>query len=199
MSEDLYSFFKIAQEEDEEQGEEDNEDVLDNTEDIGEDVDQEDLQDLGFSDTEVDPEQADSAFFFQPSPEDNSGTEKIETTEYKVDEQEETILKHQKGIDILLEAHRVDWIIKSAYQSLFLFLRDSIKDSKNKDMTYRIKFVNTPWSEGSVAIDTLSRFNVYYETFSEAIKKIEPKVTQIDWSPTFQEKDLFLTFRISIK
>jgi len=205
MLEDFHSFFKRAADEEDpsasaakdSEGISD-EDVLDNEEDIVDE--EEDLQGLGFTDTEVDPEQANSSFFFNPQEVDDSlKNEQSETTEYKKDDKEEDLEKQKVGIDILLEAHRVDWVIKSAYQSLYLYLRDAVKQSKSKDLVYRIKFTGTPWSEGSVSFDTLSRFNVYYDSFSEAIQKIEPKIEKVQWSPTFQGKDLFLTFEVTVK
>jgi len=204
MWEDFHAFFKRAAEGDDEQDKASvvasDEDALDEDEDIPEEPSDEELQDLGFTDAEVDPEAADSSFFFNPQKvNDSLKDEQTETTDYKVDEREEDILKQLTGTQILLEVHRVDWIIKSAYQSLFLYIRDAVKDSKSKELTYRIKFVGTPWTEGSVSLDTLSRFNVYYDSFSEAIQKLEPKIQKVQWSPTFQDKDLFLTFEITIK
>ena len=199
MWEDLNAFFRKAAEEDQEtpSGEED---LLDEKENVSDDPDSEDLQDLGFSGTEVDPETADSSFFFNPQKaEQGLSSDQTETVEYKVDDREEKINKQLIGTQILLDAHRVDWVIRSAYQSLFLYLRDAVKDAKSKELTYRIKFVETPWTEGTLSIDTLSRFNVYYDTFSEAIQKLEPKIEKVQWSPTFQGKDLFLTFEVSIK
>lgn len=190
MSEDFHAFFKLAQEEGEDLGNETSE---------GE-IDAEALKELGFGETEVEPEQADSSFFFQPTESNvDLKNEQDEVTEYRANEKEEALLAQQRGVTILLEAHRVDWIIRSAYQSLFLYLRDSLQDSKAKQLTYRVKFVNTPWTEGTVSFDTLSRFNVYYDSFSDAIRKLEPKIENVQWSPTFQGKDLFLTFTINIK
>lgn len=203
MLEDFHAFFRKAAEEDEPKADalaNDPEDLLDAAEDITEEEGNVDLQDLGFTETEVDPEQANASFFFNPQKVDEGlKNEQSETTEYKADEEEDRLLKQKAGTEILLEAHRVDWVIKSAYQSLFLYIRDAVKDSKSKSLTYRIKFTNSPWSEGSVSFDTLSRFNVYYDTFSDAIQKLEPKIDRVQWSPTFQGKDLFLTFEITVK
>lgn len=204
MLEDFHAFFKKAADEDEpasDKPEAEGEDLLDENEDLPEGGEEdEDLQDLGFTDTEVDPEQANSSFFFNPQKvDDDLKNEQSETTEYKADDKEDQLLKQKTGIDILLEAHRVDWVIKSAYQSLYLFIRDSVKESKTKELVYRIKFTNTPWAEGNVSFDTLSRFNVYYDSFSDAIQKLEPKIEKVQWSPTFQGKDLFLTFDITTK
>lgn len=197
MLEDFHQFFKFAQDELED---EQNTDALDETEDLGDDKEAtESLKELGFSDTEVDPNQASSSFFFNPQKEEQPTGEQVETTEYKVDDKEKDFLNKVKGYSILLDAHRVDWIIKSAYQSLFLYLRDAIGQSTKKTFTYQIKFLNTPWTEGTVSFDTLSRFNVYYDSFSEAIMKIEPKIEKVNWTPTFQDKDLFLTFEVSVK
>jgi len=204
MLDDFHAFFKKAAEDDEPQASaiaEDAEDLLDENEDLpGDEEDAEDLQDLGFTETEVDPDQANASFFFNPQKVDEGlKNEQSETTEYKADDKEDELVKQQVGIGILLEAHRVDWVIKSAYQSLFLYIRDAVKESKSKNLTYRIKFTNSPWAEGSVSFDTLSRFNVYYDTFSDAIQKLEPKIDRVQWSPTFQGKDLFLTFEITVK
>ena len=187
MWDELGSFLKKAQEETPEtdEGEQDTEDTL---------------QDLGISDTEVDSNQAGSSFFFNPKkPDEGLNNQQTETTDYKVDDKEDDLAKQVKGYTILLEAHRVDWIIKSAYQSLFLFLRDAVKDSKTKDLTYQIRFTGTPWTEGEVSFDTLSRFNVYADDFSEAISNIEPKVKTVTWSPTFEGSDLVLTFQVNTK
>jgi hypothetical protein len=186
---ELESFLKKAQEETPDAAEE------------GEELDTEEtLQDLGISDTEVDSNQAGSSFFFTPKkPDEGQNNQPTETTDYKVDDKEEELVKAVHGYTLLLAAHRVDWIIKSAYQSLFLFLRDAVKDSKTKDLTYQIRFTNTPWTEDEVSFDTLSRFNVYAEDFSAAISKIEPKVKTVTWSPTFEGSDLVLTFQVNTK
>jgi len=187
MWDELNSFLKKAQDEPSEENKVDQDS-------------EETLQDLGISDTEVDSNQAGSSFFFSPKKvEEGLNNQATETTDYRVDDKEEELQKRLTGYQILLEAHRVDWIIKSAYQSLFLFLRDAVKDSKTKDLTYQIRFTGTPWTEGQVSFDTLSRFNVYADSFAEAISKIEPKVKTVAWSPTFEGSDLVLTFQVNTK
>jgi len=194
MFDDFHAFFsKRAQDEQPEEpveGEEAEEDAEGG----------ENLRDLGFSDTEVNENTAESSFFFNPQKVvEGNKDEKTETVNYKIEEKEDLLMRQQKGTAILLDAHRVDWVIKSAYQSLYLYLRDALKDSESKDIVYRIKFIETPWVEDTISMDTLSRFNVYTDTFEEAIKKLIPNVTKVLWSPTFQDKDLFVTFEVSTK
>lgn len=189
MWDELKGFLKSAQEGDEAETKE--ADATDS---------EETLRDLGISDTEVDDNQAGSSFFFSPKKvDDGVNNQATETTDYRTDDKEQELEKQLRGATLLLEAHRVDWIIKSAYQSLFLFLRDAVKDSKTKELTYQIRFTGTPWSEGEVSFDTLSRFNVYDEDFTEAIRKIEPKIKTVNWSPTFEGSDLVLSFQVNTK
>lgn len=155
-------------------------------------VDSTDLKDLGFDDTDTNFDKLKAPYRDADTDEDSPPeSEESDDFAYEADPKEQRIEKKKKKYEALLEARRVDNIVRTAVEALVTGLRDGISRGQDQ-FVYKVKVENIPWE--SISTHTLARFDRYKDPVTKFVQDIDPTMQQVDWDITFHGKDLYMTF-----
>jgi len=172
-----------------------NDDKPANESDGGNTLENKDLEDLGFNDMDTNYDKLRSPYFETDTGEDDEEVaEKEEEYGYTSTDYEKFIEKHRDQSTAVLEAVRVDNIIKTTVDALVIGLRDGMAEGKDQ-FTFTVKISDIPWKE--LDPKTLARFDKYKPKVTQYVQEIDPKIKEVDYQIEFSENDMYLIFVVN--